>query len=416
MSIDSIEEYFDIHKSNWEESFFLEKLASKKKYDVRYSLLALQHCGTKKAIPLLKETIFHTIADIRAICIITIGIIGREDCTSFYIDLLNNPKYRDKNYVMWVISDFADETAVEAVLQFIEKIKKSITPGQDRNEMTLHATLYLNKYIVKYPNIKETLDFLISSLPRSDGGIREKYIRGEQGLVLRKTSLKNTANENIKYEKNRSNEEVLSLIKEFESLETPTYKDTFNKKQVKLEEQVQKLDQLGLHLNKNITVDFLLSMFKRDVYENIPYNLLLNVMGMNQETPPYDQPISLNAWNFVIEEIEGTGDYVSILKKLCALSGNPDYLTDITDCIDSLGKTVWLKYKLNGLERYWTADTKEITVDHISILLKTMKDIERGEKFFYCKKYPDTTTFFFLNNDTAKELVELGGNLYRAIP
>ncbi|MFW5444328.1 MAG: hypothetical protein ACKE51_08495, partial [Methylococcaceae bacterium] len=86
MSIDSIEKYFDLHKSKWEESFFLEKLASKKKYDVRHSLLALQHCGTNKAIPLLKETVFHTVADIRAISIITIGIIGREDCTSFYID------------------------------------------------------------------------------------------------------------------------------------------------------------------------------------------------------------------------------------------------------------------------------------------------------------------------------------------
>ncbi|MFW5443502.1 MAG: hypothetical protein ACKE51_04245 [Methylococcaceae bacterium] len=410
MSIDSIEKYFDLHKPKWEESFFLEKLASKKKYDVRYSLLALQHCGTKKAIPRLKETVFHTVADIRAISIITIGIIGREDFTSFYIDLLNNPKYKDKVYVMWVISDFADETAVEAVLQFIEKIKKSITPGQDRNEMTLHATLYLNKFIVKHPNIKETLDFLISALPSSDGGIREKYIRGEQGLVLRKTK------EKIEYKKSCSNEKDLSLIKEIESLETLIYRDTINKKQIKLEEQIQKLDKLGLHLNKNITVDFLLSMFKRDVYENAPYNLVLNVMGMNQETPPYDQPISLNAWNFVIEEIEGTGDYVSIVKKLCELSGNPDYLINITDCINLEEETVWLKYKLNGLERYWTADTKEIAVDHISILLKTMKDIERGEKFFYCKKYPNTTTFFFLNNDTAKELVELGGNLYRAIP
>ena len=42
------------------------------------------------------------------------------------------------------------------------------------------------------------------------------------------------------------------------------------------------------------------------------------------------------------------------------------------------------------------ADSKEITVDHKSILLKTMKDIEHREMFFYCKNYPDTTIFFFL--------------------
>ena len=409
-NIHSIEKYFGIHKPDWEEEFFLEKLISKKKYDVYYSLLALQHCGTKKAIPFLKDTVFHTVADIRAISIITIGIIGREDCTNYYVDLLNNSKYKDKDYVLWVIRDFADERAVEAVVQFIEKIKKSITPGQLGNDIVVHATLYLNKYIIKYPNIKETLNFLISALPRIDGGIRKNYIKGEQGLVLRKT------NEKMEHNKNWYNEKVLSLTKDIESLETAIYKDTFNKKQVILEEQIQKLEELGLHLNKNVTIDVLLSMFKRHLYEIRPYDLILTVMGMNQETPPYDKPICRNAWNFVPEEIEGTGDYVNIVKRLCELSGDPGYLTDITDHIDVQNESVWLKYKLRGVERYWTTEIKYWAIDNRNILFNTMKDIEHGGRFFYCKDNPDKASFFFLTKEAAKKIVELGGDLYKVTP
>ena len=76
--------------------------------------------------------------------------------------------------------------------------------------------------------------------------------------------------------------------------------------------------------------------------------VILCEKGLYLLVKPNDQPISLNAWNFVIEEIEGAGGLCQYSKKLCRLSGNPDYLTDIADCTDLAGETVLYKIYIEG--------------------------------------------------------------------
>lgn len=190
---ESIEQYFSINDSEWKQSFFLDKLSSKKKDDVYYSVLALRYCGTKKAIPCLKKTLFHSMNAVRTASILTLGLLSGEKLTGFYVDLLNNPQYKEKSYVLLVIRDYADKTAIDAVLQYIEKNKKNIKSRQSTNNETVHAAMYLNKYIHDYPEVESAFDFLMSVWPEIDGGVSRRYKKSKKGLVLR------TPEENLKF-------------------------------------------------------------------------------------------------------------------------------------------------------------------------------------------------------------------------
>ena len=85
-----------------------------------------------------------------------------------------------------------------------------------------------------------------------------------------------------------------------------------------LEQQLAKSAEFGLTLNHGITVDDLTYSFGREDLEQKPFDLILFVLGMELESAAARAaPFTRGVWNFDLECIESTGDYIRIVKRLC---------------------------------------------------------------------------------------------------
>ncbi len=176
-----------------------------------------------------------------------------------------------------------------------------------------------------------------------------------------------------------------------------------------LEQQIDALKPLGLTLNLGATIDDLLHSWEREEYENDPFDLLLVMQGSEIEREPWGRFICDKAWNFDVECINDTGDYVFIVQQLCRVAGMPDLITDIEDFVDIENDEAWLKYTIDGQTRHY-----EITVDNdwadAETVAAIMKDIERDGKRFYAKDNGQASVWFYLDAPTAAKLTDLTGN------
>ncbi|MEO1635680.1 MAG: hypothetical protein AAFS04_11430 [Cyanobacteria bacterium J06631_9] len=103
---------------------------------------------------------------------------------------------------------------------------------------------------------------------------------------------------------------------------------------MKLEQQIETLESLGLPLSDNVSIDDLLFSADRDTYEKEPFDYLLFVYGIGAEHEPYGRFVCPYAWNLDMECISQTGDYVYIVQQLCRVAQMPGRLTDVQDHID----------------------------------------------------------------------------------
>lgn len=176
-----------------------------------------------------------------------------------------------------------------------------------------------------------------------------------------------------------------------------------------LEEQLESLSELGLKLNKGVTVDDLLYSFGREKYENEPFDLILFVLGIEIERQPWGRPFCSRAWNLDMECIGETGDYVQIVARLCEVAGHPDCITDIEDFVDlGLGQA-WLKYSVDGQTRNYTVTVDSDWADPDTIA-KIMADIERDGFRFYAKDNGQASIWYYLDYETVGKLNKLSGN------
>jgi len=181
-----------------------------------------------------------------------------------------------------------------------------------------------------------------------------------------------------------------------------------------LEQQLEKLDGLGLHLSQEVNVDDLVYSFGREAYEEKPFDLILFALGMEVEREPWGRQVSNQAWNFDTECIYGKGDYVTIVQHLCKLSGNENYLRNVSDQVDLTTKKAWLKYQVNGTDRNWTVEVNDDWVDRM-VLAYVIDDIERDGKRFYFKDNGQAMILFYLNNDTVQQLNALSENALQPV-
>ena len=166
---------------------------------------------------------------------------------------------------------------------------------------------------------------------------------------------------------------------------------------MKLEEQLAKLAEAGIALNEGITIDDLLYSFDRDAYESRPFDLVLFILGAEVEREPWGRDFCSRVWNFDSECILSSGDYTRIVKKLCVLSGDPDYLGEIEDYFDLESEEAWLKYTISGPEkkkRNWSVEVSDDWADMLTINY-VMDDIERDGKKFYYKDNGQAMILFF---------------------
>ena len=190
-----------------------------------------------------------------------------------------------------------------------------------------------------------------------------------------------------------------------------------NNKIMKLETQLKTLAELGLSLNAGITIEDLLYSFKREAYEQKPFDLLLFMMGGEVEREPWGRPICSRMWNFDTECINGTGDYVRIAKRLCAVANQPNRLRDMQDFVDLDTEQAWLQYTVDGKQRHWTLEVNNDWADTITISY-LMDDIERGDRCrFYAMDNGQAMILFYLDEAAANELSRLSGKALRpAVP
>ena len=87
------------------------------------------------------------------------------------------------------------------------------------------------------------------------------------------------------------------------------------KKNVKLEQQLSVLGDIGLELNAGITDADLTAFQARAVLESKPYHGLVEVMGIELEREPFS-PICDRLWMCDYERVEDHGAYREVILRL----------------------------------------------------------------------------------------------------
>ena len=176
-----------------------------------------------------------------------------------------------------------------------------------------------------------------------------------------------------------------------------------------LEEQLERLAQFGLSLNPGVTLDDLLYSWERQEYEHPPYDAVLFMLGSEVEREPWGRRVCDRVWNFDTECIEDTGDYVKIVQNFCRIALMPDLITDVEDYVNIEQGTAWLRYTVDGVERYYDIVVQDDWADPETVG-KIMQDIEREGNRFYAKDNGQASIWFYLAPATAEQLNRLTGN------
>jgi hypothetical protein len=190
--------------------------------------------------------------------------------------------------------------------------------------------------------------------------------------------------------------------------------DLIRRAPMRLEEQLAKLAELGLKLNEGVTVDDLLYSFDRKAYEERPFDLLLFVLGIEVERAPWDRPVCSRAWNFDTECITTTGDYTRIVRRLCEVAGQPDYLKDVSDFVDLDAGKAWLKYEVDGTARNWPVEVDNDWADTLT-LSYVMDDLQHDGRRFFSKDNGQAMVLFYLDSTTAAELNRISNNALKPV-
>jgi len=178
--------------------------------------------------------------------------------------------------------------------------------------------------------------------------------------------------------------------------------------QIKLEDQLAKLASVGLALEPGITIDDLLYSFDRQQYESRPFELVLFVLGVEVEREPWGRSFCTKVWNLDTECINDTGDYTAIAKRLCVVAGKPDALVEICDHVDIEGGKAWLKYKVAGVSRHWTAEVNNDWAD-MTVVSNIMADLQEHGRTFYGKDNGQEVVVFYLDDKAAEAINRLSG-------
>lgn len=180
---------------------------------------------------------------------------------------------------------------------------------------------------------------------------------------------------------------------------------------MKLEEQIEKLSEIGLFLNNGVSIDDLLLSYSREEYESAPFDLILFVYGIEIEEEPWGRFICDQAWNFDVEAIEDNGSYVEIVKQLHRISGNSKRIEGLIDSIDIEGSRALLQYEIDGVKREFRPVVDNDWAD-AEIIEKIMNDLRQPSYNFYPKDNGQASIWFYLSEQQALALNKLANNVF----
>ena len=184
---------------------------------------------------------------------------------------------------------------------------------------------------------------------------------------------------------------------------------------LRLEEQIQKLSELGISLNEGVSIDDLLISFSREEYEQSPYDLILFVYGIEIEVEPWGRYFSDRAWNFDVEAIEGDGSYVEIVRQFHRITGNAKRLENLFDEVDLESGRARVSYEIDGLARAMEPKIDNDWADPQAVEM-IMKDLAEPGFSFYAKDNGQASIWFYLDEDQARALDELANGIFGLRP
>ncbi|MFF8421816.1 hypothetical protein [Streptomyces sp. NPDC015680] len=177
---------------------------------------------------------------------------------------------------------------------------------------------------------------------------------------------------------------------------------------MRLEDQLDRLAELGLPLAAGRTVDELLYSWPRVAYERKPFDLLLFALGCMVEDEPWERWFCNRAWHFDTECVRGQGSYVSIARQLCRISGLPDAFSGLRDHVDLGTEEAWIEYTADGRRVNWPIEVRDDWAD-LMIVGYLIDELEHGDRRFYVRHNGQAMTLFFLDDNAAERLNTLAG-------
>ncbi|BBH19130.1 hypothetical protein Back11_04750 [Paenibacillus baekrokdamisoli] len=117
-------------------------------------------------------------------------------------------------------------------------------------------------------------------------------------------------------------------------------------RKITIQEQQNKLREIGVNLKEHIRIDKYLN-FEISDYEKRPYLFLM--MAMGSETEDEDSLfISDDVWYFDRECIEDKGDYIRIIERISEIVKFEITIEDIDDYVNIENEQIWISFKVNG--------------------------------------------------------------------
>ena len=179
--------------------------------------------------------------------------------------------------------------------------------------------------------------------------------------------------------------------------------------EVSIEEQIRILADLGLELNKGVSVEDLLYSWDREDYESKPFDTILFAYGSEIEREPWGRNICDRVWNFDVEFIEGNGSYTEIVNRFSLVAGVSEKISDVKDMVDFETGEAWVTYKLDGETRKYNIiiDNDWADPDAVAAIMGDMA--KPGYEFYYIDN-GQASLWFYLTETNARELKKLSKN------
>lgn len=114
---------------------------------VYWATIGLRDVGTPRSVPALQAMLHYPMQDVKDCSVLTIAHIAGPAATDFYVHALRDKRTR-KLYPMWAIRIAADERALDAVLEYVDRVFRGLerpTPV-DPGDAYVDGLEYLSRF------------------------------------------------------------------------------------------------------------------------------------------------------------------------------------------------------------------------------------------------------------------------------
>jgi len=124
------------------------------RYAVYWATIGLRDVGTVRSVPALQNMLHYPMQAVKDSSILIIAHLAGPAATEFYVTALRDKRTR-KLYPMWAIRVAADDRALPAVLEYVDRMLKLLERPTSRypGDSCLHGIEYLARFSGDDPRI-----------------------------------------------------------------------------------------------------------------------------------------------------------------------------------------------------------------------------------------------------------------------